>query len=106
MNASVASSIVSSDSRATTYLGAVVAGRLLAHRAGRVDENRHRGAEPLFVFGLIGAAEAAVGAPALAPGSVLQLRARLCTRDREEKQRAGREHDGVRRSTRQHGQHR
>ena len=34
-------------------LGPRVAGRLL-HRAGRVDENRHGGAEPFFDFGLVG----------------------------------------------------
>ena len=52
-NASVASSIASSASCATTYFGPRVAGRVVLHRAGRVDQDRDGGAEPFFDLGLV-----------------------------------------------------
>ena len=69
MNASVASSIASSASRATTYFGRESPGAVVTHRARRVDQDRDGGAEPFLDFGLIrrgGLTIAGIGRPVLA----------------------------------------
>ena len=88
MKASVASSIASSASCATTYFGRESPGASCFHRSRGVDEDRHRGAEAFFDFGLVGS----VGFRSVAVGGLgpLAVRRRLTGGRRSDGRRTAR----------------